>query len=35
MQSGKVGTRPKAPKILPDWYWRWQPWHAAPFRIRA
>ncbi|HEY4349107.1 MAG TPA: DUF1906 domain-containing protein [Gaiellaceae bacterium] len=34
-QGGKVGTRPAAPKIPPDWYWRWYAWHAAPFHIRT
>ena len=33
-EGGRVGTRPRAPRIVPAWYWRWQPWHAAPFRIR-
>ena len=35
MQSGKTGNRPKAPKILPSWYWRWYDWRAAPFHVRA
>jgi hypothetical protein len=33
-ESGRVGERPKAPRIVPDWYWRWQPWHVAPYHIR-
>ncbi len=33
-QSGKAGPRPAAPKIPPDWYWRWAAWHAAPFHVR-
>ncbi len=34
-QSGKAGTRPKAPRIVPDWYWRWEAWYVAPFHFRA
>ena len=34
-QGGKSGPRPKAPRIVPTWYWRWDAWYVAPFRIRA
>ncbi len=33
-QGGHNGSRPAAPKILPDWYWSWAAWHAAPFHFR-
>jgi hypothetical protein len=35
MQSDKVGNRPKGPRILPSWYWRWYDWRAAPFHVKA
>ena len=35
LQSGKAGTRPHAPRIVPDWFWRWYDWRAAPFHIRG
>jgi hypothetical protein len=35
LQNGKTGTRPAAPRIVPDWFWRWYDWQAAPFHIRA
>ena len=34
-QGGKAGPRPKAPRIVPAWYWRWDSWYVAPFHIRA
>jgi hypothetical protein len=34
-RAGMFGTRPPAPRIVPDWYWRWEAWHAAPFHFRA
>jgi hypothetical protein len=33
-QGGRNGSRPGAPKIVPDWYWSWAAWHAAPFHFR-
>ena len=35
LQNGKAGTRPHAPRIVPDWFWRWYDWRAAPFHIRS
>jgi Domain of unknown function (DUF1906) len=35
LQNGKDGTRPAAPKIVPQWFWRWYDWAAAPFHIRS
>ena len=35
LQNGKAGTRPHAPRIVPDWFWRWYDWRAAPFHIRC
>jgi Domain of unknown function (DUF1906) len=34
-EGGKAGSRPKAPRIVPNWYWRWEAWYVAPFHIRA
>jgi hypothetical protein len=34
-QNGKSGRRPTAPRIPPDWYWRWYAWHVSPFQIRG
>jgi hypothetical protein len=35
LQNGKSGSRPKAPRIVPDWFWRWYAWRAMPFHLRG
>ena len=34
-QTGHAGPRPDAPKIVPEWYWRWSAWQTLPFHLRG